>query len=362
MVCSEEDCQIGPQMGPYQVGNQKRRNIRDHTLIVHSVVNEAHRKKQSVDILFTDIKQCFDSLWLDEATNDLYNSGVTSRSLNLLYEGNRKTQMCVETNFGKSMRTELNKIVMQGSVPGGLICSNQISKLCNRLYEEGNVYMYDEKVPIPPLAMVDDIAAVAVCNSIEGLDISVRTDTFIQRKKLEGQTGEGKCQWVHVGTDNCRSSYHMNGNDISEAERYKYLGDNVASNWEVLYSKRWEKAQGYSAMCRAMCTEISLGYQLYAIAKLLHQSIFINGTLTNMETWPNFTQSRIEMFVSVELGFLRNILQAHSKTPIECLYLDLGVIPLRFHLMSRRIMHLHTIIQREDDEITKRVISVQKKY
>ena len=114
--------------------------------------------------------------------------------------------------------------------------TNQISKLCNRLYEEGNVYMYDEKVPIPPLAMVDDIAAVAVCNSIEGLDISVKTDTFIQRKKLEGQTGEGKCQWVHVGTDNCRSSYHMNGNDISEAKRYKYLGDNVASNWEVLYS------------------------------------------------------------------------------------------------------------------------------
>ena len=122
MVCFEEDCQIGPQMGPYQVGNQKKRNIRDHTLVVHAVINEAHRQKQSVDILFTDIKQCFDSIWLDEATNDLYNSGVTSRSLNLLHEGNRKTRMCVETNFGMSERTTLEKIVMQGSVPGGLIC------------------------------------------------------------------------------------------------------------------------------------------------------------------------------------------------------------------------------------------------
>ena len=38
MVCFEEDCQIGPQMGPYQVGNQKKRNIRDHTLVVHAVI------------------------------------------------------------------------------------------------------------------------------------------------------------------------------------------------------------------------------------------------------------------------------------------------------------------------------------
>ena len=362
MVCFEEECQIGPQMGPFQVGNQKKRNIRDHTLIVHAVINEAHRKKQSVDVLFTDIKQCFDSIWLDEATNDLYNSGVTSRSLNLLYEGNRKTQMCVETNFGQSERAELNKVVMQGSVPGGLICSNQLSKLCNRLFKEGNVFMYDGKIPIPPLAMVDDIAAIAICNSVEGLDVSVKTDTFIQRKKLEGQTGEGKCQWVHIGKDKCRSTYHMHGNELSEAEIYKYLGDKVADSWEILYTKRWEKAQGYSATCRAMSTEISLGYQIYSTAKLLHQSIFINGTLTNMETWPNFTSSRIEMFERVEQAFLRKILQAHSKTPIECLYLELGLIPLRFHLMKRRIMHLSTIIQRPYNEITKQVILCQKEY
>ena len=108
MVYFDEKEQINKGMGMFQVGNQERRNIRDNTLVVHAVINETLRNKSHVDIQFTDIKQCFDSIWLDEATNDLFDSGMTSRSLNLLYEGNRKTRMCVETHFGRSDRVELN--------------------------------------------------------------------------------------------------------------------------------------------------------------------------------------------------------------------------------------------------------------
>ena len=89
-------------MGQFQVGNQTGRNIRDHALVVHAVVNECRTKKLNIDLQFFDIKQCFDSIWLQEALNDLYDSGITSRNLNLLHEGNKSTQMCVETSFWKS--------------------------------------------------------------------------------------------------------------------------------------------------------------------------------------------------------------------------------------------------------------------
>ena len=220
--------------------------------------------------------------------------------------------------------------------------------------------MYNEEIPIPPLAMVDDILVAALCNSIHSLNASIKTDTFIQRKKLEGQVGDGKCQWVHHGKGDCKASYMMNGDYITEAKTYKYLGDQVANKWNILYEKRWEKAQGYSSTCQAMSTEFSLGYHKYSIAKLLHQSIFVNGTLVNMETWPHFTKSRIEMFERTEQMFFRKILNGHSKTPIECLYLEIGAVPLRFHLMTRRIMYLQCVLQRDDEEITKRVVLCQK--
>ena len=85
----------------------------------------------------------------------------------------------------------------------------------------------------------------------------------------------------------------------------------------------------------------------------------MNGTLVNMETWPNCTTTRMESFERTEQSFFRKILNAHSKTPIETIYLELGIIPLRFHLMKRRILYFHTVMGRNDDEITKKVVTQQ---
>ena len=223
-----------------------------------------------------------------------------------------------------------------------------------------NVYMYRNKIPIPALAMVDDIAMIALCNSADALTANVKTDTFIQRKKLEGQTGAGKCQWVHVGGGSCNSCYSINGHNITKADTYKYMGDHVSDGWNPLYQKRCEKAQGYSAICQAMSTEISLGIRLFEMAKLFHQAIFVNGSLLNVETWPNCTESRMIKFERIEQRFLRSILNAHSKTPIEALYLELGIVPLRFHLMKRRILYLHDIVNRDDEELVKKIVLAQK--
>ena len=178
-------------------------------------------------------------------------------------------------------------------------------------------------------------------------------------KKLEGQVGDGKCQWLHVGKNACTSSYKINGAEITQCYVYKYLGDHTSDGWELLYKKRFERAQGYSASCQAMCTEITLGYHVYSTAKMLHQSLFLNGVLVNMETWPHFTNDRILMFERVEQGLLRKILGAHSKTPIETLYLDFGIPPFRYQLMTRRIIYFHGIMKRDNNELTKRVVVSQ---
>ena len=356
----EDQETINGNMSQYQVGNQKKRSIRDHTLIIHAVLHEARSKNIQIDIIFTDIKQCFDSVWLEEAINDLYLSGIDSRNLNLLYESNTSTSMCVESSLGKSDRVTLNNIVMQGSVSGGTLCSNQLSKLCKETHNEGIVYMFRNKIPIPSLAMVDDIATMTLCNSIDSVEKNIKTNEFIKRKKLESQVGEGKCQWLHSGKEPCRNSYIAGSTKISQCDVYKYLGDHVADGFNPLYKKRVEKAVGYSVSCTAMCTEMSLGYQFFSIAKLLLQSIFLNGVLVKMETWVNFTTDRIEQFERVEQGYLRKILQAHSKTPTESLYLELGVVPFRYHLMSRRILYYQTIMQRNEDEITRMVVESQK--
>ena len=83
--------------------------------------------------------------------------------------------------------------------------------------------MYGGSIPVPALAMVDDIINVALCNSVDGIRKNVKTDEFVKSKKLECQVGEGKCQWIHIGGENCNSIYKANHEILTQCDVYKYL-------------------------------------------------------------------------------------------------------------------------------------------
>ena len=57
---------------------------------------------------------------------------------------------------------------------------------------------------------------------------------------------------------------------------------------------------------------------------------------------------------------LRGLLKAHAKVPIEHLYLETAVIPIPFIISARRLIYLQTLLQRSDEEITKRIYQQQK--
>ena len=71
-------------------------------------------------------------------------------------------------------------------------------------------------------------------------------------------------------------------------------------------------------------------------------------------------RTRITTLERIEQNFMRKLLKAHSKTPIEALYLELGIVPLRFNLMKRRVLYLHDILHRPDEELTKKIVIAQK--
>ena len=45
----------------------------------------------------------------------------------------------------------------------------------------------------------------------------------------------------------------------------------------------------------------------------------------------------------------------HSKTPTEFLYLETGLTPLKDIVASRRIMYLHNVLNRDKEELVKRI-------
>ena len=55
---------IDQNMSDCNIGSRKKRNIRDHLLIIHGVIYSVIRGKEDlVDIQIYDIEKAFDTLW-----------------------------------------------------------------------------------------------------------------------------------------------------------------------------------------------------------------------------------------------------------------------------------------------------------
>ena len=124
---------VDKYMSDSQIGARRKKNIRNHIYIINGVINEAVNKGRPIDILMYYYRQCFDTLWLEECINDLYDAGIQDDKLALIYEVNKKNQVAIKTPFGITPRVNINQIVLQGEVLGPLQCSVQvetISKEC----------------------------------------------------------------------------------------------------------------------------------------------------------------------------------------------------------------------------------------
>ena len=188
-------------MSDSQDGATKQRNIRNHIFILNSIINEVKvDNKSCIDLQIYDIRKCFDELNLKECTNDIFEVGVTNDKLNLIYEGNKNSNMAINVpSIGLTERTNINRKVIQGGPLGPTICAVHMDKIGKEMATR-NAFSYKYKgINIPALIMMDDILAITECGSS-----SVETNAFlnaqIELKNLN--LNKAKCHQIHIGKVN----------------------------------------------------------------------------------------------------------------------------------------------------------------
>ena len=102
--------------------------------------------------------------------------------------------------------------------------------------------------------------------------------------------------------------------------------------------------------------EIPLGRYKVEIGLILRKVMLLGCMLFNSEVWHCLNGKHIRDLEKVDEYLIRKILSAHSKTPIEILYLETGTIPIRFIISLRRLLYLHTLLKRDNSELTKKCI------
>ena len=110
-------------MSDSNVGSQKQRNIKDHLLIIHGVINSVVRgKEEPVDIQIYDLEKAFDTMWLEDCLNDIFDNTNTENhndKLSLLYESNKVNMVAVKTAVGLTDRVNIPTVASSNRVEIG---------------------------------------------------------------------------------------------------------------------------------------------------------------------------------------------------------------------------------------------------
>ena len=373
---------INENMSDSQVGARRGKNVRNHIWVLNGIISEvlSSKKKPPIDIQIFDYKQCFDSLWMEECLNDLYESGVNDDKLALLHNINNNVKIAVKTPVGRSKREDIFQVITQGDVFSPILCSNQVDTFGKECLDEGKyTYVYRGEVDIPPLGMVDDLLCITECGpstSMMNSFINCKTSS----KKL--MFGVNKCKKLHVGIKdvdfkcqdlmidkwkevNVKGEYSEESNhtDVFEGEHImeqkeeeRYLGDLISTDGRNIKNirARINKGAGIVNRILTMLNGIPFGRQYFKVGIILRNCLLVSSVLFNSEAWYNVTNSELELLESIDLSFLRQLLKAPKGTPKEMFFLELGILPFREIIRGRRLNFLQEILKEKRNSLVSK--------
>ena len=86
---------------------------------------------------------------------------------------------------------------------------------------------------------------------------------------------------------------------------------------------------------------------------ILYQSVFLPRLIYNCESWSNMTDKDYQALQSAQLLYLRNVVEVPRGTPIAALYLELGIMPIKFEIKKRQLLFLRRILNKVYNEQLK---------
>ena len=295
-----------------------------------------------------------------ETMNDLYDLGVNDDKFALISALNDKCLVSVKTPVGQTEEFILKNIEMQGTVSAPLKCTGQIDSLGRNGYSsQSALYKYNQNCFVPILGMIDDTLGMSACG-IDSVELNAFINTTIESKKLYFNTS--KCHKIHIGPrkEEC-PMLKVHDKTMGESDSEKYLGDMVSGkgNDENMKFRRKVGFQTLSEMMTVL-KEVAAGGHYISIGLVLRDAVLMSKLLLNSEVWYGLTLKQMESLEELDKIYLRNILNAHPKVGLECLYFDAGKMPLRYHIKQRRLMYLWHILHLDKNELVARIYASQK--
>ena len=137
-----------------------------------------------------------------------------------------------------------------------------------------------------------------------------------------------------------------------------YLGDLVSSDGTHTkkVQNRSNKAIGTINQIMSILEATYFGKYYFEVAVILRQSLFLSSILLNSEAWINYTEKDVRILEQCDENLLTKILGCDYKSSNTFKYLELGIVPIRFEIMKRKLSFLKYLLNQEEKSMVYQVL------
>ena len=143
----------------------------------------------------------------------------------------------------------------------------------------------------------------------------------------------------------------------------KYLGDIISFDMKNTKNikEKSDRAVGIANRISTTLKERPYGSYYYKAAKLMRESRLIGTMLNNSESWINLTKSDIETLEKADTITQRSIFENKGNPSKEFMSLELGIVPVKFVIMEKRLIFLKYILEESMSSMIRQVFETPKK-
>jgi hypothetical protein len=97
-------------------------------------------------------------------------------------------------------------------------------------------------------------------------------------------------------------------------------------------------------------SETQFGKHSIDVSLLLYRALFLSSVIFNSQAWRNLTEKNFTQLQSLQLRLLRKLVDVPQSISSSFLFLELGVLPIKYEIHQRQITFLHHITNLNEDD------------
>ena len=139
------------------------------------------------------------------------------------------------------------------------------------------------------------------------------------------------------------------------------MGEIISSDGTNTQNIAARKQRGFGTVkeiCK-MLDNMCLGPYMLQKAIILRNSMLVGTLLTCSEVWYNVTEVELGQLEQVDKFLWSSILEVARTVPYDLVCLELGIEPLRYIIMRRRLIYLQHILKQKETSLVKNFFKTQ---